>query len=96
MAIMSVARGQTAKAIHPGEPIGEFKLLAVSKDGIDLEWRDQRVHKKLDELKPQGAGRTGASGAGSRCGGSGGASSSATSGGSRTGHRRPGQWNPQV
>jgi len=50
IAIMSVAAGKPHKAIHPGETIGEFKLLAVDRDGIDLEWRDQKVHKKLEEL----------------------------------------------
>lgn len=50
IAIMSVAAGKPHKAIHPGETIGEFKLLAVSRDGIDLEWRDQKVHKRLEEL----------------------------------------------
>lgn len=50
IAIMSVAPNKPHKAIHPGETIGEFKLLAVSRDGIDLEWRDQKVHKKLEEV----------------------------------------------
>lgn len=50
IAIMSLAAKLPHKAIHPGEMIGEFKLLAVSKDGIDLQWRDQTVHKKLEEV----------------------------------------------
>jgi hypothetical protein len=50
IAIMSIAPGKPHKAIHPGEPIGDFKLLAVSRDGIDLEWNGQKVHKKLEEL----------------------------------------------
>ena len=50
VAFMSVSSGKPHKAIHPGETIGEFKLLSVSKDGIDLEWRDQKVHKRLEEI----------------------------------------------
>lgn len=54
IAVMSLANSKSQKSIHPGETIGEFKLLAVSKDGIDLEWRDQKVHKSLEELKSRG------------------------------------------
>ncbi len=54
IAILSLPNSKSQKSIHPGETIGEFKLLAVSKDGIDLEWRDQKVHKSLDELKSRG------------------------------------------
>ena len=50
IAIMSVAAGKPHKAIHPGETIGEFTLLAVSKDGLDLQWKDQKVHKRAEEL----------------------------------------------
>jgi hypothetical protein len=50
MAIMSVAANKPHKAIHPGETIGEFKLLAVNKEGIDLQWRDQKVHKTREEI----------------------------------------------
>ncbi len=50
IAIMSLANSKAQKSIHTGETIGEFKLLAVSKDGIDLQWRDQKVHKTLEEL----------------------------------------------
>jgi len=50
IAIMSLEANKPHKAIHPGETIGEFKLLAVSREGIDLEWRDQKVHKTLEEV----------------------------------------------
>jgi hypothetical protein len=50
IAIMSLPNSKAQKSIHAGETIGEFKLLAVSKDGIDLQWRDQKVHKALEEL----------------------------------------------
>ncbi len=50
IAIMSLPNSKSQKSIHAGETIGEFKLLAVSKDGIDLEWRDQKVHKRPEEL----------------------------------------------
>lgn len=50
IAIMSTDMGKPHKAIHPGETIGDFKLLAVNHDGIDLEWNGQKVHRKLEEL----------------------------------------------
>lgn len=55
--ILSPANSRQQKSIHPGETIGEFKLLAVSKDGIDLEWRDQKVHKTLEEMADHGRGK---------------------------------------
>ena len=57
IAILSPANSKQQKSIHPGETIGEFKLLGVSKDGIDLEWRDQKVHKTLEEMADHGRGR---------------------------------------
>lgn len=50
LAILSVAANKPHKGIHAGETIGEFKLLAISTDGIDLQWKDQKVHKTLEEL----------------------------------------------
>ena len=50
VAIMSVAAGKPHQSIHTGEKIGEFTMLAVGKDGIDLQWRDQVFHKHLEEI----------------------------------------------
>ncbi|HWC99122.1 MAG TPA: hypothetical protein VG456_20320 [Candidatus Sulfopaludibacter sp.] len=50
IAIMSLAQGKPHKTVHAGETIGEFTLLAVSRDGIDLQWRDQKVHKRAEEI----------------------------------------------
>ena len=54
IAILSLPNSRAQKSIHAGETIGEFKLLAVSKEGIDLEWHDQKVHKRPDELMSRG------------------------------------------
>ncbi len=58
IAIMSVAANKPHKAIHPGETIGEFKLLAVNRDGIDLQWQDQKIHKKLEEVTDRSHGKS--------------------------------------
>jgi hypothetical protein len=50
IAILSTAANQPQKAIHFGQNIGQFKLLAVNEEGIDLEWRGQRVHRTLKEV----------------------------------------------
>jgi len=49
-AILSMAANTPNLPIHPGEKIGEFKLLSVSRDGIDLEWDGKTVHRSLDEI----------------------------------------------
>jgi hypothetical protein len=55
---MSLANSKAQKSVHVGESIGEFKLVAVSKNGIDLEWREQKVHKTLDEMSDHTHGKT--------------------------------------
>ncbi len=54
-AILSINKASPHEAIHLGEPIGQFKLLSVNREGIDLEWKGQKVHKSLDELTDRSA-----------------------------------------
>ena len=51
-AIMSVT-GELGKheAIQPGETIGPFKLIDITRDDLTLEWNGQRVRKQLWELQ---------------------------------------------
>ena len=50
VAFLSVTSDGAQQAIHPGEPIGPFKLLAVNADEITFEWNGQKVTKRVDEL----------------------------------------------
>jgi hypothetical protein len=49
-AILSANNSAPHQAIHVGEIIGEFKLLSVNREGVDLEWDGKTVHKTLLEL----------------------------------------------
>jgi hypothetical protein len=50
IAILSVNATSAHQAVHPGERIGQFKLLDVSSEEMVLEWEGEVVHKRLDEL----------------------------------------------
>ncbi len=54
-AILSVTNTAPHEAIHRGEAIGQFKLLDVNKEWIDLEWNGQKVHKNLNEVTDHSA-----------------------------------------
>ena len=49
-AVLGINKAAPHEMIHQGEAIGEYKLLAVSRDAIDLEWNGQTFHKNLYEL----------------------------------------------
>ena len=49
-AIMGVKAGAPHEAIHPGETIGQFKLLSVNTQEIVLEWDGKTIHKTVDEM----------------------------------------------
>lgn len=51
IAILSVAKGSAHEAVRPGETIGEFTLRSVSTREIEFAWRDQVIHKSVDELE---------------------------------------------
>jgi hypothetical protein len=52
--MMSEKSGGRQRGIHPGEKIGEFKLVSVSSDELVLAWENRTVTKKLDELIDRG------------------------------------------
>jgi len=49
-AILSLTANTPNEPIRPGEKIGEFTLVSVSREGIDLEWDGKTVHRSLDEI----------------------------------------------
>ena len=49
IAILSLGTGPH-QAIHPGDPIGQFKLVDVNSEEIAYEWNGQTVRKKVEEL----------------------------------------------
>jgi hypothetical protein len=54
-AILSVTNAAPHEAIHRGETIGQYKLLDVNREGIDLEWEGKKVHKTLYEVTDHGS-----------------------------------------
>jgi hypothetical protein len=53
VAFLSVTPDGAQQGVHPGEPIGPFKLVAVNSEEITFEWNGQKVTKRVDEL-PRG------------------------------------------
>lgn len=49
-AVMSEKTGARHHGVHPGETVGDFKLLAVNSREIVLEWDGKEVRKRVDEL----------------------------------------------
>lgn len=63
--MMSEKPGARPRGVHPGETIGEFKLVSVAGDELTLAWQDRTVIKKLQELIDRSGPATGpAAGAG--------------------------------
>ena len=54
--MMSDKAGARQRGIHPGDKIGEFKLVSVNNDELVLSWEDRTVSKKLEELIDRGGG----------------------------------------
>ncbi len=52
---LSTTAGGTHEAIHPGEKIGQFKLVDVNMDEIEFEWEGKTVRRKLEALVDRGA-----------------------------------------
>jgi hypothetical protein len=50
----SVGPAAPHQAIHVGEMIGQFKLLAVNSEEITFEWDGKEVRKTMEELSRQG------------------------------------------
>jgi hypothetical protein len=49
VALLSTGNGKP-EAIHPGEMIGPFKLLDISRTEITFQWNNQLIKKSLDEI----------------------------------------------
>lgn len=49
-AFMGVTPTSPYEAVHPGETIGQFKLLSVNEKEIELEWHGKTIKKSVDEL----------------------------------------------
>jgi hypothetical protein len=49
MAILSLGKG-AHQAVHPGETIGQFKLVAVSSEVIEFEWEGKQVRRNTSEM----------------------------------------------
>ena len=55
MAILSATASSAHQGLHPGETIGQFKLVDVTSDEITLEWEGKTIRKNVDELLDRGA-----------------------------------------
>jgi len=51
MVILSEKEGAPHHSFSPGEKVGEFLLVAVNTEEVELEFEGQRVKKKLSELR---------------------------------------------
>ena len=51
IAILSATKASSHEAVRPGETIGEFTLRSVSTTEIEFAWKDQVIHKLVDELQ---------------------------------------------
>jgi hypothetical protein len=49
--VLSEKPGSSQKSYKIGDSIGPFRILAVSRAGIDFEWEGQRLVAKMAELK---------------------------------------------
>ncbi len=50
---MSEKVGAAQKGYHLNDSIGPFKITALNRTDITLEWKDKKFEKKLTELKPK-------------------------------------------
>jgi hypothetical protein len=50
-AFMSENSASPYEMVHPGDDIGQFKLLSVNEKEVELEWHGKKIHKLADELK---------------------------------------------
>ncbi len=49
-AMMSDKPGGAVRGVRVGETVGAFKVLALSRQDVSLEWDGQRIDKKVDDL----------------------------------------------
>ena len=58
MAILSLNANAPQEAIRPGEAIGPFKLIDITRQDITLDWNGELVRKSIDELSRTSAAAT--------------------------------------
>jgi hypothetical protein len=56
MAMLSVTAGSPQQATRPGEMIGVFKLIDITRQDLTLEWNGELIRKSLDEITNNNAG----------------------------------------
>ena len=56
MAIMTAKSGDPERGVRFGDKVGEFTLVAASRDEVVLEWEGQTIKKRPSELVAKGAG----------------------------------------
>ena len=66
--MMSDKPGARQRGVHPGEKIGEFKLVSVDSEKLVLAFEDRTVTKTLGELLDRGVTESSAAAAGSFAG----------------------------
>ena len=48
--LMSVKADSPYKRVHPGESIGDFRLVAFNSEQVELEWNGERIVKSVADL----------------------------------------------
>ncbi|MCL6506697.1 MAG: hypothetical protein K6T59_06705 [Bryobacteraceae bacterium] len=50
LVILSEKPGAPHKSYAPGEKVGDFRLLAVTREDVVFEWEGEKIRRKLEEL----------------------------------------------
>jgi hypothetical protein len=58
LVILSEKPGAPHKSYAPGEKVGDFTLLAVTREDVVFEWQGEKIRRKLDELVERRAQET--------------------------------------
>jgi hypothetical protein len=58
LVILSERPGAPHKSYAPGEKVGDFTLLAVTREDVVFEWQGEKIRRKLDELVERRAQET--------------------------------------
>lgn len=49
-AMMAERADAPSRGVHPGESVGEFKVVGITQQSISMEWDDKKIDKSLNEL----------------------------------------------
>ncbi len=61
-AIMAEKPGVRSRGVLVGETVGEFKVVALTRDTASFEWDGQRINRKLEELTERASAPAGSGG----------------------------------